>query len=41
VQELSEMADTATISELTGFVEKPYVCAPKPVNLDLSLPPGP
>jgi HD superfamily phosphohydrolase len=41
VQELSEMADTATISELTGFVEKPYVCAPKPVNLDLSLTPGP
>jgi len=37
VQELSEVADTATISELTGFVEKPYVCYPKPVNLDLSV----
>jgi HD superfamily phosphohydrolase len=40
VQELSEIADTAAISELTGFVEKPYICAPKPVNLDLSLDPG-
>jgi len=36
VRELSEVADTATISELTGFVEKPYVCYPKPVALDLS-----
>ncbi|MFB6097877.1 MAG: HD domain-containing protein [Salinibacter sp.] len=36
VRELSEMADTATISELTGFVEKPYVCYPKPVDLDVS-----
>ncbi len=36
VQELSEMADTATISELTGFVEKPYVCYPKPVDLDVA-----
>ena len=35
-RELSEMADTTTISELTGFVEKPYVCFPKPVDLDLS-----
>ena len=37
VQELSEVADTTTISELTGFVEKPYVCYPKPVDLDLSV----
>jgi len=36
VRELSEMADTATISELTGFVEKPYVCYPKPVDIDVS-----
>ena len=36
-QELSEVADTTTISELTGFVEKPYVCYPKPVDLDLSV----
>ncbi|MFP4228252.1 MAG: HD domain-containing protein [Salinivenus sp.] len=35
VQELSEMADTAAISELTQFVEKPYVCFPKPVDLDV------
>ncbi|MEF8815363.1 MAG: HD domain-containing protein [Salinibacter sp.] len=35
-RELSEMADTTTISDLTGFVEKPYVCFPKPVDLDLS-----
>jgi HD superfamily phosphohydrolase len=34
VRELSEVADTATISDLTGFVEKPYVCHPKPVDLD-------
>ena len=34
VQELSEMADTATISDLTEFVEKPYICFPKPVDLD-------
>jgi len=39
VQELSEMADTATISDLTGFVEKPYVCYPKPVDLNLSVGP--
>jgi hypothetical protein len=31
------VADTTTISELTGFVEKPYVCYPKPVDLDLSV----
>jgi HD superfamily phosphohydrolase len=37
VRELSEVADTATISDLTGFVEKPYVCYPKPVDLDLSV----
>ncbi|PSQ95399.1 MAG: HD family phosphohydrolase [Bacteroidetes bacterium SW_11_64_17] len=36
-QELSEVADTTTISELTGFVEKPYVCYPKPVDIDLSV----
>ena len=35
VRELSEMADTTTVSELTTFVEKPYVCYPKPVDLDL------
>ncbi|WP_103019093.1 HD domain-containing protein [Salinibacter altiplanensis] len=35
-RELSEMADTTTISDLTGFVEKPYVCFPKPVDLDLA-----
>jgi len=38
-RELSEMADTTTISDLTGFVEKPYVCYPKPVALDLSVGP--
>ena len=36
VRELSEVDDTATISELTGFVEKPYVCYPKPVDIDVS-----
>jgi hypothetical protein len=35
VRELSEMADTAAISELTTFVVKPYVCYPKPVNIDV------
>jgi len=35
VRELSEMADTAAISELTSFVVKPYVCAPKPVAIDV------
>lgn len=34
-RELSEMADTAAISELTNFVVKPYVCYPKPVAIDL------
>lgn len=34
VQELSEMADTAAVSALTGFVEKPYICYPKPVPLE-------
>lgn len=33
VRELSEMADIATVSALTHFVEKPYVCAPKEVDL--------
>jgi len=35
VRELSEMADTAAISALTNFVVKPYVCYPKPVNIDV------
>ncbi|PSQ96576.1 MAG: HD family phosphohydrolase [Bacteroidetes bacterium SW_9_63_38] len=35
VRELSEMADTAAISELTHFVVKPYVCYPKPVPIDV------
>lgn len=35
VQELSEMADTAAISELTNFVVKPYVCYPKPVDIEI------
>ncbi len=35
VRELSEMADTAAISELTTFVVKPYVCYPKPVGIDV------
>jgi len=34
-RELSEMADTAAISELTTFVVKPYVCYPKPVPIDV------
>jgi uncharacterized protein len=33
VRELSEMADMATITALTRFVEKPYVWAPKSVDL--------
>jgi len=33
VRELSEMSDTAAISELTSFVVKPYVCYPKPVDI--------
>jgi len=36
VRELSEMTDTTTIANLTGFVEKPYVCYPKPVDIDVS-----
>jgi HD superfamily phosphohydrolase len=35
IRELSEMADTAAISELTNFVVKPYVCYPKPVGIDV------
>lgn len=35
VRELSEMADTAAISELTTFVVKPYVCYPKSVGIDV------
>lgn len=34
VRELSEMADTAAVAEMTQFVVKPYVCSPKPVALD-------
>jgi len=34
-RELTEMADTAAISELTTFVVKPYVCYPKPVAIDV------
>jgi hypothetical protein len=33
VCELSEMTDTATVAEMTQFVEKPYVCYPKAVTL--------
>jgi len=39
VHELSEMADTAAISELTQFVVKPYVCYPKPVDIDIDIVP--
>jgi len=35
VRELSETADSATISELTDFVVKPYVCYPKAVDLNV------
>jgi len=35
VRELSEMADTAAITALTDFVVKPYVCYPKPVDIDV------
>ncbi len=35
VRELSEMADTAAISELTHFVVKPYVCYPKSVDVNV------
>jgi uncharacterized protein len=34
IQELSERADTASLSALSGFVVKPYVCAPKEVDLE-------
>jgi uncharacterized protein len=34
VRELSERADTAALSALSGFVVKPYVCAPKEIDLD-------
>ena len=33
VRELSETADTAAVAELTQFVVKPYVCAPKPLDI--------
>jgi hypothetical protein len=33
VRELSEMTDTATVADMTQFVEKPYVCYPKAVSL--------
>ncbi len=39
-RELSEMADTAAISELTQFVVKPYVCYPKPVDIDVDAVPA-
>jgi uncharacterized protein len=35
VQELSERADTAALSALSGFVIKPYVCAPKEIPLQI------
>lgn len=35
VREFSEVADIAAVSSLTGFVEKPYVCHPKSVDLNL------
>ena len=34
VQELSETADTSVVAHLTDFVEKPYVCYPKPADID-------
>ena len=37
VRSFSDTTDTP-IAGLTGFVVKPYVCAPKPVNLDLQGP---
>ena len=37
VREFSDMTDTP-IAGLTGFVVKPYVCAPKPVVLDCDVP---
>lgn len=40
VRELSETADASTVSELTDFVVKPYVCYPKPVAIDVSAVPG-
>lgn len=39
VRELSEMADIATISALTHFVEKPYICTPKEISLEAILAP--
>jgi len=39
VHELSDMADTAAISELTQFVVKPYVCFPKAVDIEVDLVP--
>jgi HD superfamily phosphohydrolase len=35
VRELSEVTDTATVAGLSRRVEKPYVCFPKAVELDL------
>lgn len=35
VRELSEVSDTAAISELTNFVVKPYVCYPKAVDINV------
>ena len=36
VRELSETTDTSTVSDLTDFVVKPYVCYPKPVDIDVA-----
>ena len=35
VRELSETTDSPTVAGLTGFVVKPYVCYPKPVDIDV------
>jgi hypothetical protein len=35
IRELSEMTDTGAIAALTARVQKPYVCYPKEVNLEL------
>ncbi len=37
VRELSEMADAAAVAEMTQSVDKPYVCYPKAVELELTL----
>ena len=35
VRELSETTDSPAVAGLTGFVVKPYVCYPKPVDIDV------